>query len=117
MARKGYKKYRAVKVDVDGVTFDSKREAERYLELKQMVKNGQISGLELQPAFELQQGFINSKGKKVRPIIYKADFLYLDQDGTIIVEDVKGMETADFKLKRKMFDYKYGFGYDFRLVK
>ena len=117
MARKGYKKYRAVKVNVDGITFDSKREAERYLELKQMVKDGKIEGLRLQFPFELQPGFINSKGKKVRPIIYKADFVYTDVDGKRVVEDVKGMETKDFKLKRKMFDYVYGQAFDFRLVK
>ncbi len=117
MARKGYKKYRAVKVEVDGVTFDSKREAERYLELKLMVKNGEISGLQLQPAFELQEGFTNSKGQKVRPIIYKADFAYVNKEGNPVVEDVKGMETDAFKLKRKMFDFKYGDHFDFRIVK
>ena len=117
MARKGYKKYRSCKVEMDGVTFDSKREASRYLELKQMVKDGTIKDLVLQPSFELQEGFTNSKGKKVRPIIYKADFSYTDADGQCVVEDVKGMETKDFKLKRKMFDFKYGFKYDFRLVK
>ena len=85
MARKGYKKYRAVKVNVDGITFDSKREAERYLELKQMVKDGKIEGLRLQFPFELQPGFINSKGKKVRPIIYKADFVYTETN--IKIED------------------------------
>lgn len=117
MARKGYKKYKAVKVVVDGITFDSKRESERYQELKEMVQNGQIDNLILQPSFELQEGFVNSKGQKVRPIIYKADFSYTDADGKLVVEDVKGMETKDFKLKRKMFDFKYGFDYDFRLVK
>ena len=111
MARKGYKKYRAVKVEVDGVTFDSKREAERYLELKLMVKNGEISGLQLQPAFELQEGFTNSKGQKVRPIIYKADFAYYDtRTNENIVEDVKSPYTAKdtvYRMKMKMFIYKY----------
>ena len=109
-------KYGAVKTVLYGITFDSRREAERYAELLILEKAGRIKDLVLQPSFELQPGFINAKGKKVRPVIYKADFAYTEGD-THVVEDVKGMETDVFKLKRKMFDYKYGEKYDFRLVK
>lgn len=115
MARKGYSKYSAKKTVVDGVTFDSKRESERYIELKTLVKAGVIRDLELQPKFELQPGF-ECKGKKYRPIIYKADFAYMEGD-TYVVEDVKGMETDVFKLKRKLFIRKFGERCDFRLIK
>lgn len=113
MAR--YHKYNAKKTVVNGITFDSKREAERYEKLLKMLKAGAISHLELQPDFELQEGF-ECKGKKYRPIIYKADFAYMEGD-TYVVEDVKGMETDVFKMKRKMFIHKYGNECDFRLVK
>lgn len=109
-------KYRAVKTTVDNITFDSKREAERYLELKMLVKSGKIKHLELQPSFELQERF-ECKGKKYRPIIYKADFAYIDSNGEYVVEDVKGMETDVFKLKRKIFIKKFGDGCDFRIIK
>jgi len=110
-----YKKYRAVKTVVDGHTFDSKREAERYMELKLLVKAGLIKNLDLQPSFPLQDGF-TCKGKKYRPIIYKADFGYIE-NGEYVVEDVKGMETDVFKLKRKMFIKKFGDACDFRIIK
>lgn len=111
-----YHKYGAVKTTVDGITFDSKREAERYMELRILEKAGEIKNLALQPAFELQPGFVNAKGKKVRSIVYKADFAYTE-NGVYVVEDVKGMETDVFKLKRKMFDFKYGNECDYRIVK
>ena len=115
MSKKGYQKYRAQKTVVDGITFDSKRESERYAELRVLLKAGVIKHLELQPSFELQEGF-ECKGKKYRPIIYKADFAYMEGD-TYVVEDVKGMETDVFKLKRKLFIHKYGERCDFRLIK
>lgn len=115
MARKGYSKYGAVKTKIDGIVFDSQREAERYKELKILEKAGEINHLELQPSFELQPGF-ECKSKKYRPIIYKADFAYTEGD-TYVVEDVKGMETDVFKLKRKMFIHKFGERCDFRLIK
>lgn len=115
MAKK-YNKYGAHKTTIDGHTFDSAREAERYCELKVMAKAGVIKHLELQPSFPLQDGF-ECKGKKYRPIIYKADFAYTDEHGEYVVEDVKGMETDVFKLKRKMFIKKYGDRCDFRIIK
>ena len=98
-------KYNATKTIVDGITFDSKKEARRYVILKQTETNGVISKLELQPKFILQEKF-TKKGKKYHAITYKADFRYMF-DGREVIEDVKGFMTETFKLKRKLFEYKY----------
>lgn len=99
-------KYGAIKTIVNGITFDSKREAHRYNTLLLMLKAGEITDLTLQPNFELQPGFIKM-GKKYRPITYSADFTYKNKMGETITEDVKGMETQQFKLRLKMFHYKF----------
>lgn len=98
-------KYHAKKAVVDGITFDSKKEAQRYSELKILEKAGEISHLRLQPKFELQPSF-RKNGVLIRAITYTADFKYLTKDGEPIVEDVKGMRTQQFELRRKMFEYK-----------
>ncbi len=98
-------KYGAVRTTIDGTSFASKKEANRYLELKMFQKSGQITDLVLQPSYVLQEGFCKGKNK-VRPIKYIADFQYM-QNGKLIVEDTKGVETANFKLKRKMFWFRY----------
>ncbi|RKZ75172.1 MAG: hypothetical protein DRR19_29510 [Candidatus Parabeggiatoa sp. nov. 1] len=98
-------KYHAVKTMIDGLTFDSKKEATRYRELKLLEKQGLITDLKLQPAYLLQEGF-RYAGKMVRSVQYFADFEY-KQNGKIIVEDTKGMETDVFKLKRKLFWFRY----------
>lgn len=108
-------KYNNKKTVVDNIKFDSKAEANRYIELKLLEKSGKISDLELQPKFELQEKYINNKGEKIRAIIYKADFCYLEGN-KIIVEDVKGVETKEFKIKRKLFENKYR-DIDFRIIK
>ncbi len=108
-------KYRNRKTIVDGITFDSKAEARRYVELKLMEDTGHIKDLKLQPKFELQEKYKNNKGQTVRAITYKADFSYIE-NGKLIVEDVKGVETKEFKLKKKLFENKYR-DIDFRLIK
>ena len=108
-------KYRNRKTIVDGIKFDSKAEANRYIELKMLEKAGYIKQLKLQPKFTLQESYKSNKGQTVRAITYKADFTYF-QDGKNVVEDVKGMETKEFKLKKKLFEYKYP-NLDFRLIK
>lgn len=108
-------KYNNKKTIIDNIKFDSRAEANRYIELKLLEKAGKISDLELQPKFELQEKYINNKGEKVRAITYKADFSYIE-NGKLIVEDVKGVETKEFKLKKKLFENKYR-DIDFRLVK
>lgn len=108
-------KYKNIKTKVDGIKFDSKAEAKRYIELKMLLKGKYITDLELQPKFELQPKYINNKGEHIRAIIYKADFMYI-KNGITIVEDVKGVETKDFKLKKKILEYKYP-DIDFKLIK
>lgn len=98
-------KYRNKKVIVDGEEFDSKKEGNRYKELKLLLKVGKISNLELQPRFLLQDGF-KKNGKTFRKIEYIADFKYIE-NGKTIVEDVKGMQTDVFKLKHKIFEKVY----------
>ena len=101
-----YNKYGNVKIKVDGHTFDSKKEADRYYELKLMQRAGMITDLELQPEYILQEGF-KKGGKTWRPIIYRADFRYKDERGNVVVEDVKGFRTKEFEIKQKLFEYKY----------
>lgn len=112
-----YSKYRAKKTVVDGIKFDSKREAERYCELKLLEKAKEIRNLELQPRFLLQDKFKDRNGKTHRKIEYVADFMYIDKDGKKIVEDVKGMMTDVYKLKKKMFLKIYDDQYEFREIR
>lgn len=101
-------KYRNVKTQIDGITFDSRKEAARYCELKIMERAGLIRNLQLQPKFEIQPSYIKS-GKKVRAIIYIADFSYRQKNGKLIVEDVKGKRTKEYLLKKKLVEYRYDF--------
>lgn len=94
-------KYRAIKTVVDGVKFDSKKEAARYQELKLLEKAGEIMYLTLQPRFDL---IVNG----VKCGFYKADFQYLTV-GKTVVEDVKGMKTPVYNLKKKLIKAIYGF--------
>lgn len=98
-------KYRNKKVQVDMYVFDSIRESQRYKELKLLERAGEISNLELQPHFLLQESF-KKNGRAYRKIEYIADFKYTENEKTI-VEDVKGMQTDVFKLKHKLFEKKY----------
>lgn len=109
-------KYNAKKTAVDGITFDSKKEATRYRELKALERVGKIDRLELQPRFVLMDGF-RYEGKAVRKIEYVADFLYRDLSTCeLIVEDVKGVKTDVYKLKKKLFLKHYGNEYKFKEV-
>lgn len=98
-------KYNAKKVRIDDITFDSKAEGRRYQELKLLLKAKLISNLILQPEFTLQQKYIKN-GKVIQAIKYRADFLY-QENGMFIVEDVKGMKTKDYKIKKKLFEFRY----------
>ena len=98
-------KYGAKKTMIDGITFDSKKEAHRYVELKVMESDGKIKGLELQPEYELVPKF-RKNGKSFRSIKYRADFRYIE-DGDTVIEDVKGKWTEVFKIKRKLFEWRY----------
>jgi len=89
-------KYGAVKTEVDGIKFDSKAEAKRYKELKMLSSTGVIADLNLQPRYDL---VING----VKCGFYKADFVYWDvENNCSVVEDVKGMKTPVYRLKKKL---------------
>ena len=105
-------KYNARKTVVDGITFDSKKEARRYESLKLQEKVGVISHLQLQPKFRLLDGFKHN-GETIRPINYFADFNYIDAEGNEVVEDVKGKKTDVYNIKKKLFLNKYGERYLF----
>lgn len=104
-------KYNNKKVIFEGITFDSKKEMRRFSELKYLEMAGEISNLELQKEYILippQYEVINGKKKSLeRAVKYKADFVYT-QDGKTVVEDVKGMKTKDYIIKRKLMLYIYG---------
>lgn len=102
----GRSKYHAKKTCVDGITFDSKREADRYLVLKSMEEDGAIENLRRQVRYELVPAF-DMDGKHYRPVYYVADFVYVE-DGKEVVEDVKGMKTDAYRLKSKIFARRYG---------
>lgn len=100
-------KYHNRKVEVDGIKFDSKLEAKRYLELKTLERAGEIKELVLQPSFELIPSF-KKNNKTYRKTAYKADFSYFSiSEGKYIIEDTKGFKTDVYKLKKKLFEYMY----------
>ena len=97
-------KYGNIRTEINGIKFDSKKEARRYIELLELYKSGKIEGLKLQRVFTLQEAFTTPEGERVQAIRYIADFVY-EQDGITIVEDVKSAATknnAAYKLKKKM---------------
>lgn len=98
-------KYKNKKAQVDMYVFDSIAESMRYKELKLLERAGEISNLELQPKFLLQESF-KKNGKTYKAINYIADFMY-EEKGKVIVEDVKGIQTDVFKLKHKLFEHEY----------
>lgn len=96
-------KYNNSKTVVDGITFDSKKEAKRYTVLKSLQDDGYIKDLKLQVPFELVPKQLGE-----RSVRYIADFTYYDVEKNInVVEDVKGFKTDVYKLKRKLFKYRY----------
>jgi hypothetical protein len=102
----GRSKYRAKKTVVDGINFDSRKEADRYLVLKGMEEDGSIENLRRQVRYELVPAF-DADGRHYRAVYYVADFVYVE-GGKEVVEDVKGMRTDVYKLKSKLFARRYG---------
>lgn len=88
-------KYNNIKTEVDGIVFDSKAESRRYIELKTLRNAGAIDWFSRQPSFLLPGG-----------IRYRPDFIVCAA-GHIWVEDVKGMETKEFKFKQKLWIESY----------
>ena len=118
-------KYGNKKAVIDGITFDSKKEAQRYTELKLLEKAGKITGLQLQREFELipeqreKTDQIYTKGSNKgrfkpgklleRKCSYVADFVYWDlENNCMVVEDAKGMRTKEYIIKRKLMLHIYG---------
>lgn len=102
-------KYHSKKTVIDGITFDSKLEADRYVRLRTLLFAGEIHNLQLQPEFQIEKGWLDPKtGEKHRSRFYRADFRYIDiRTNRWIVEDTKGVETADFKLKWELVQSQY----------
>lgn len=107
-------KYHNIKTEVNGIKFDSQKEASRYQALLRLEELGLIEDLRLQVNFTLQEAFTKSNGERVRAIVYKADFAYKKRiekaDYTLyIVEDVKsrGTRTPVYQMKKKMMWEKY----------
>ena len=103
-------KYKNKKVKVSGITFDSRNEARRYGELKYMLKAGKIKDLKRQVKYILIPSQRNANNRVIeRECAYIADFVYTDTEtGETIVEDVKGLRTDVYKIKRKLMLERYG---------
>lgn len=118
-------KYNSKSIEVDGIAFDSKKEARRYQELSLLEKAGAIRDLQMQVKFVLipaQYEFTNeryTKGKKKgclkqgklleRECVYIADFVYIDlENARKVVEDTKGFRTKDYIIKRKLMLHVHG---------
>lgn len=95
-------------VEYDGHKFDSIAERDRYIDLKLLEKAGLISNLKLQVKYELIKA-AEAEGVKFPAYGYIADFVYKDKDGDTVIEDVKGMRTPLYKLKRALMFDKYGY--------
>jgi len=89
-------KYHAIPTVIDGIRFASKSEAKRYGQLKLLQLAGEIRWFTCQVPFHLGAG-----------VRYVSDFLIVYADGQVEVEDVKGVETAMFKVKRRLFEAAY----------
>lgn len=100
-------KYHNKKIQYDGYTFDSIKEKNYYIKLKLLEKAGKIKELELQKEYELQPSY-KLNNKTSRKITYRADFTYkTTEDDKLHVVDVKGFRTDVYRLKKKIFEYKY----------
>ena len=89
-------KYHNVKCEYDGIKFDSIAEKDRYVELKLLLQAGEIRGFKRQPSFLFENG-----------TRYRPDFIVCGKDGEIWTEDVKGVETQAFKIKKKLWEHEY----------
>ena len=103
-------KYRSRKVTVDGITFDSEKEAGRWQELKLLERTGEIRDLQRQVPFVVIPAQRDENGKLIeKEVRYVADFTYIEKGKlTRTVEDVKGMKTREYILKRKMLLWRLG---------
>ena len=114
-----WSKYKAKKTVVDNICFDSKKEANRYLYLRDAQKRGDISNLQMQVKYVLipaqyEEAREGKRAGKIkgrlleRECSYRADFQYIDKDGNLVVEDVKGVKLPAYKIKKKLMLYVHG---------
>lgn len=88
-------KYKNVRIERDKIKFDSQRECSRYIDLKMMLRAGRISALKVHPWFDLIVNGVNVGA-------YEGDFSYVTKTGAKVVEDVKGVRTAVYRLKKRL---------------
>lgn len=101
-------KYRNRKTKVDGMLFDSRHEATRWIELKYMERAGLITDLRRQVPFELIPAVRSGRKVIQRAITYVADFVYT-QSGKQVIEDAKGVKTDVYRIKKKLLYWRYGY--------
>lgn len=113
-------KYHAEKVTIDGETFDSRREARRWTDLRLLERAGEIRDLRRQVKYILiptqrEEPIITKTGKEKpgrvieKECSYLADFVYQDaRTGETIVEDAKGFRTEVYRIKKKLMLYVHG---------
>ncbi len=99
-------KYHNRKVTLDGRTFASEKEANRYVDLKRLKQAGIIQSFKCQVPYRIFDAF-KKNGRNYRAIFYIADFVVTYPDGHIEIEDTKGLKTEAFKLKHKLFEARY----------
>lgn len=104
-------KYHSTPTEVNGIRFDSKREANRWLELRMLERAGKIEKLKRQVKYLLIPSQYRDGKCIERECSYLADFVYV-KDGHLVVEDCKGFRTPEYKIKRKLMLQLY----DIRLV-
>lgn len=101
-------KYNAKKVTIDGITFASKSEGRYYQHLLGLMESGVVASFEMQKPYTLLDKFPHPKtGKTIRAIKYMPDFEVIYTDGRVEVVDVKGMQTDVFRMKCKLFMFRY----------
>jgi hypothetical protein len=93
-------KYRAKKIEVDGLTFDSQKEAARWFDLLSLQRAKLITDLQRQVRFDLHGQHMPLVSDKGRRLSYVADFVYRRRDGVQVIEDAKGFKTPEYKLKK-----------------
>lgn len=99
----GASKFSNKKEEIDGIIFDSKKEAKVYLELKDLASKGEITKFDRQVNFELIPTQRDGQNKIIeRPCQYKADFVVYHNDGEITAIDAKGMRDGKYTIKRKL---------------
>lgn len=101
-------KYHNEPITLDGIRFQSKREAYRWQELRLLQRAGEIKNLQRQVPFVICPACKMMSGKSQTARKYVADFVYTDKTGRLVVEDAKGVKTDVYKLKKALMLYFHG---------